>query len=95
MLSFLFLRYLPDNYDAAVKKEMGCDYPKVEEGECRRVQLAQWYAQNLDDITAFEKQMRRKVHHVIQPLHLWNSIATMARMQDSELLHTLQAGLLH
>lgn len=27
MLSFLFLRYLSDNYEAAAKKELGKDYP--------------------------------------------------------------------
>jgi hypothetical protein len=27
MLSFLFLRYLPDNYETAAKKELGKDYP--------------------------------------------------------------------
>ncbi len=27
MLSFLFLRYLSDNYEAAAKKELGADYP--------------------------------------------------------------------
>ena len=26
MLSFLFLRYLSDNYESAVKKELGGDY---------------------------------------------------------------------
>jgi type I restriction enzyme M protein len=36
--------------------------------------------------------MRRKVHYVIQPAHLWNSIANMARTQNAELLNTLQAG---
>jgi hypothetical protein len=40
----------------------------------------------------FEKQMRRKVHYVIQPAHLWNSIANLARTQNGELLNTLQAG---
>lgn len=27
MLSFLFLRYLSDNYEAAAKKELASDYP--------------------------------------------------------------------
>jgi type I restriction enzyme M protein len=27
MLSFLFLRYLSDNYEVAAKKELGSDYP--------------------------------------------------------------------
>ncbi|NOT20805.1 MAG: type I restriction-modification system subunit M N-terminal domain-containing protein, partial [Sideroxydans sp.] len=30
MLSFLFLRYLSDNYEAAAQKELGADYPKLE-----------------------------------------------------------------
>ena len=91
MLSFLFLRYLSDNYETAAKKELGKDYPDVR-GDARKVPLALWYANNVDDIPAFEKQMRRKVHYVIQPAHLWNSIANLARTQNSELLNTLQAG---
>ena len=91
MLSFLFLRYLSDNYETAAKKELGKDYP-VLGAEDRRVPLSLWYANNPDDITEFEKQMRRKTHYVIQPPHLWNSIANMARTQNGELLHTLQAG---
>ncbi len=91
MLSFLFLRYLSDNYETAAQKELGKDYPKLA-GDERRVPLSLWYANNPDDITEFEKQMRRKVHYVIQPPHLWNSIANMARTQNGELLNTLQAG---
>ena len=30
MLSFLFLRYLSDNYEKAAKKELGKDYPSDE-----------------------------------------------------------------
>ena len=91
MLSFLFLRYLSDNYEAAAKKELGRDYPQPGPEE-RRVPLALWYAKNAEDIPEFEKQMRRKVHYVIRPEHLWNSIAQMARTQNGELLTTLQAG---
>jgi hypothetical protein len=65
MLSFLFLRYLSDNYETAAKKELGKDYPALP-AEDRRVPLALWYVNNPDDIPAFEKQMRRKVHYVIQ-----------------------------
>jgi type I restriction enzyme M protein len=54
--------------------------------------LQLWYIRNPEYIAEFEKQMRRKVHYIIQPLHLWNSIANMARTQNSELLSTLQAG---
>ena len=91
MLSFLFLRYLPDNYETAAKKELGPDYPHTPPGD-RRAPLALWYAANPDDIQEFEKQMRRKVHYVIEPPHLWSSIAEMARLQNGELLHTLEAG---
>jgi len=33
MLSFLFLRYLSDNYEAAARKELGSDYPALEESD--------------------------------------------------------------
>jgi type I restriction enzyme M protein len=91
MLSFLFLRYLSDNYEAAAKKELGTDYPKLTATD-RRAPLAVWYAENPKDTAEFEKQMRRKTHYVIQPAYLWGSIAEMARTQDKELLHTLQNG---
>ena len=91
MLSFLFLRYLSDNYEAAAKKELGADYPlQIDSSVSTPLQL--WYEGNLDDVPEFEKQMRRKVHYVIEPLHLWSSIAHMARTQDAEMLSTLQAG---
>lgn len=91
MLAFIFLRYLSDNYEVAANRELGSDYPLVMEGD-RRVPLAVWYAEHPDDTTLFEKQMRAKVHYVIRPEHLWTSIANMARRQDGELLHTLQAA---
>ncbi len=83
MLSFIFLRYLSDNYENAVKKELGSDYQD---------NLGHWYDKNRDDIVDFEKQMRRKVHYVVKPEYLWSSISEMARKQDNELLHTLQSG---
>jgi len=132
MLSFLFLRYLSGNYEAAAKRELGSDYPsdldvaaerarlealKAEAAEkaakawrkARSIEdihldvsdveqpdiatpLELWYRRNPEDIAEFEKQMRRKVHYVIQPAHLWNSVANMARTQSRELLNTLQAG---
>lgn len=91
MLSFLFLRYLSDNYETAAQKELGKDYPETG-GDHRKVPLALWYANNPQDIAEFEKQMRRKVHYVIKPEHLWSSIANLARTQDVDLLNTLQVG---
>lgn len=123
MLSFLFLRYLSDNYEAAAKKELGKDYPtdnlfitiqkdalEIEiETKFRNKQenkdidiektrnipvspLRKWYYENPDDIKEFEKQMRRKVHYVIEPDFLWENIADLARTQSGELLRTLQDG---
>jgi type I restriction enzyme M protein len=91
MLSFLFLRYLSDNYEAAAKKELGPDYPKLSEDD-RRSPLAVWYAENAEDVPAFEKQMRRKMHYVIHPDYLWSSIYELSRTQDKELLQTLSRG---
>lgn len=91
MLSFLFLRYLSDNYEAAARKELGRDYP-VQSNGGRRPPLSVWYEQNLADVQEFEKQMRRKVHYVIEPPYLWNSIAELAKTQSKDLLRTLQQG---
>nr|BFF40324.1 type I restriction-modification system subunit M [Tenacibaculum mesophilum] len=97
MLSFLFLRYLSDNYEASVKKELGSDYPDntpkdVMDKLGTKVPLGIWYAENPNDIEPFEKQMRRKVHYVIKPEYLWGSISELARIQDNELLVNLQKG---
>lgn len=91
MLSFLFLRYLSDNYESATKKELGKDYPAVK-GSDKRTPLAVWYEQNPGDVQEFEKQMRRKIHYVIEPNFLWNSIAELAKTQSKELLMRLQQG---
>jgi type I restriction enzyme M protein len=139
MLSFLFLRYLSDNYEEAAKKELGSDYLRCEE-EIKRIFIAGkqneaisvikeraadyfskqqleenakkmmidehlsslesekltplmiWYNDNLDQVSTFEKQMRRKVHFVIKPQYLWSNIYELARTQNKYLLKTLQAG---
>ncbi|PIQ14224.1 MAG: type I restriction-modification system subunit M [Hydrogenophilales bacterium CG_4_9_14_3_um_filter_59_35] len=96
MLSFLFLRYLSDNYEAAAKKELGKDYPDVLPDVMKKIgamtPLQIWYEENEDDVVDFEQQMRLKTHYVVQPQYLWTAIAEMARTQDEELLHTLQKG---
>lgn len=99
MLSFLFLRYLSDNYEQAAKKELGADYPQQESDEgCgdnkvpARPPLACWYEENTADVEEFEKQMRRKVHYVIEPDFLWGSIVRLAKSQSGKLLDTLQKG---
>lgn len=94
MLSFLFLRYLSDNYEVAAKKELGPDYPLLAKDD-RRAPLAVWYKGNAADVVEFEKQMRRKVHYVIHPDYLWSSIYERARIQNKELLQTLERGFKH
>jgi type I restriction enzyme M protein len=96
MLSFLFLRHLSDNYEAAAKRELGSDYPDLPDDVLERsgasTPLQAWYENNPNDVTEFEKQMRRKVHYVIEPPYLWNNIANLARTQSDELLKTLYDG---
>jgi len=96
MLSFLFLRYLSDNYEEAAKKELGSDYPETPKGVMENIKamsaLQIWYDENKDDIADFEKQMRRKVHYVIEPPYLWSNIADLARTQHKYLLKTLEKG---
>ncbi len=87
MLSFIFLKYLSDNYENAVKMELGSDYPQSNEGQTA---LALWYDENKEDIKEFEKQMRMKVHYVIQPQYMWSNIAELARTQSTDLLDILQ-----
>jgi len=153
MLSFLFLRYLSDNYEMAVKKELRSDYTNCEKEIINAVSsesqnsvinelkkqiadyfavlpvnklpvkedetdhevikkarqelvdnyeillqdgnlnpLSIWYIKNLDQISTFEKQMRRKVHYIIKPYYSWSNIYELARTQSDQLLKTLQEG---
>jgi type I restriction enzyme M protein len=93
MLSFLFLRYLSDNYEQAAKKELGSDYPDPNAiGNGGRTPLSVWYEANPGDVAEFEKQMRRKVHYVVKPEFLWGHIVHLAKTQDGKLLDTLQKG---
>jgi len=94
MLSFLFLRYLSWNYEEAAKKELGADYPNaIDNGG--RTPLSVWYAENVEDVPAFEQQMRRKAHYVVKPQYLWGHIVHLAKTHNDELLNTLQQGFKH
>ena len=97
MLSFLFLKYLSDNYVEFAKKELGTDYPDIknivkEETEIVKSPLQIWYVANPEDIDLFEAQMRKKIHYVIKPKYLWDNIAENARTQSNELLKILEEG---
>lgn len=109
MLSFLFLRYLSSNYEKAAQKELGSDYPIVEEseessytnedGETKQINnpLQKWYNENKGDVAEFEEMMKRNVHYVITPDYLWSNILTLARQKDanSDLLNVLEKGFDH
>jgi type I restriction enzyme M protein len=97
MLSFLFLRYLSYNYEESAKKELGKDYPDNTPLDVMsklkvNTPLEIWYKENSNEVIDFEKQMRRKVHYVIKPQHLWGNITELARTQSSDLLITLEEG---
>lgn len=106
MLSFIFLRYLSDNYEDTVATELKGDYPEPELKEVKEIidgkeikqmvvaktSLQLWYERNRADVPFFEEQMRKKVHYVLQPEFLWSRITELARTQSNILLETLQAG---
>jgi len=92
MLSFLFLRYLSDNYEIAVSKELSHEYSKIIDAKSDKTPLQIWYENNHDDIKKFEDLMRRRVHYVVEPDYLWSNISKMAMRQDNELLNTLRDG---
>ena len=96
MLSFLFWKYLSDNYSKSAKKELGPDYPDVTKEQLETLGISTplqlWYNQNPDDTFLFEKQMKRKIHYVIEPQYLWDNIVELARTQSDDLLTTLQEG---
>ncbi|MBR4498581.1 MAG: type I restriction-modification system subunit M [Bacteroidales bacterium] len=96
MLSFLFWKYLSDNYIKSAQKELGSDYPETPADVMQKLKvrtaLQIWYNENADDVELFERQMRRKIHYVIEPQYLWDNIVELARTQSDDLLQTLQDG---
>lgn len=96
MLSFLFWKYLSDNYIKSAQKELGSDYPETPADVMQKLKvrtaLQIWYNENADDVELFERQMRRKIHYVIEPQYLWDNIVELARTQNDDLLTTLQEG---
>lgn len=97
MLSFLFWKYLSDNYLHAAKKELGSDYPKNTPDDVMKqvgaaTDLEMWYAKNEADTGLFEEQMKRKIHYVIKPEYLWDKIVVLAKTDSTELLTTIEDG---
>ena len=93
MLSFLFWKYLSDNYIKSAKKELGSDYPVND--DTKRIPLQIWYDNNPNDVKLFEDQMRKKIHYFIKPNYLWDNIAELARTQSNDLLDVLYDGFKH
>lgn len=89
ILSILFLKFLSDNYEKAVERELGSDYPNLREDD-ERTSLSVWYEENTSDVNVFEKQMRKKMHYIIEPKYLWRNISNLAETQSNDLLQTLQ-----
>ena len=96
MLSFLFWKYLSDNYVKSAQKELGSDYPQLTKEQLAEKKVSTplqvWYDENPNDTFIFEKQMRRKIHYVIEPQYLWDNIVELARTQSNDLLQILQDG---
>lgn len=96
MLSFLFWKYLSDNYTGALKRELGSDYPCVSKEELESLKISTpiqlWYDENPNDTLLLEQQMRRKIHYVIDPKYLWDNIVELSRIQSDDLLDTLDKG---
>ena len=92
MLAFLFFKYLSSNYEDAVAKELGSDYPKVE-GDKSPLEI--WYEQNEADTEEFESYMRQKVHYVIKPKYLWSVIVKLAREESEDLLSRVRDAFKH
>lgn len=58
MLSFLFLRYLSDNYEAAAQKELGSDYPKEDvDTQLQLVMIKEDIKAAKDNHNAFLKEL--------------------------------------
>lgn len=97
MLSFLFWKYLSDNYLKAAKKELGSDYPDNTPDDVMNnldatTYLEVWYYENKTDIELFEEQMMRKTHYIIKPEYLWDKIVVLAKKDNSDLLNTIEKG---
>lgn len=100
MLSFLFWKYLSDNYLKAAKKELGTDYPDNTQDDVMNnlgatTYLEVWYYENKTDIELFEEQMMRKTHYIIKPEYLWDKIVVLAKKDNPDLLNTIEKGFKH
>lgn len=100
MLSFLFWKYLSDNYLKAAKKELGSDYPDNTPDDVMNnleatTYLEVWYYENKTDIELFEAQMMRKTHYIIKPEYLWDKIVVLAKKDNPDLLNTIEKGFKH
>lgn len=77
MLSFLFLRYLSDHYEAAAKRELGKDYPQENEIEAAKAQiLAQRAAQRASapkkaKAKQAEEETEEPTEPIVTALQLW------------------------
>lgn len=95
----LFITEIKSDFELKLERELryhsSVPEEKIEIDKIKYIEVSpiqKWYYENPDDITEFEQQMRRKVHYVIKPEHLWSNITELARRQDVDLLQTLEEG---
>lgn len=96
MLSFLFLRYLSNNYERVAKEALDSDYPESKDGKLALTIL--YENKDASFIANFEDEMKKRIHYVITPEFLWNNIVRKAKNKSNEkskddvLITTLQNG---
>ncbi|MCQ2335874.1 MAG: type I restriction-modification system subunit M [Paludibacteraceae bacterium] len=88
MLSILFYRYISARYEETARRELGEDLADD-------MTLAQWYANNADDIAEFENMMLSSTHYIIKPQYLWSNTLSLAKTQDHDLLSHLKECFSH
>lgn len=71
MLSFLFLRYLSDNYETAARRELGADYPTETAVEAERAQQAAQQKPKAKPRRPDADAPEAEVPPIVTPLQLW------------------------
>lgn len=87
MLSFLFLRYLSDNYEAAAKKELGSDYIKCEE------EILSKSLDNSNNIEKYIAELKTTIQNYVDGLPLYKLSLTEDE-KDSRIINKARTNLI-
>ncbi|RMG85843.1 MAG: hypothetical protein D6712_08780 [Chloroflexi bacterium] len=79
---------LAARYEAAVKAELGDEYPADAE-----IPLSAWFADNPKDTALFGSAMRRRIGFTLYPNHTLPAIRRMAAISDGALIDVLYWGM--